>query len=125
MERRDAALFAFFRAARLERARIIVPATVVAEIWRSPPQHQTTTLLEAAQEISVLDDRRARAIGTLLGVAGTKQIVDAHVCTIAVNLAPSLIVTANPKDLKLLIAALGARGGSRSSNDVDVIVYAI
>jgi hypothetical protein len=125
MERRNGALFAFFRAVRLERAPIIVPATVVAEIWRSPPRHQNTTLLEAAHEISVLDDRQARAIGNLLGVTGTTQIVDAHVCTIAVNRAPSLIVTSDPKDMEPLLAALGARVGSRRGNDVDVIVYAI
>jgi hypothetical protein len=57
----------FFRAARLERARIIVPASVVAEIWCDPPRHQSVPLLEAAQQIRVLDDRHANAIGGLLG----------------------------------------------------------
>jgi hypothetical protein len=125
LERRDGALFAFLRAARLERAPIIVPASVVAEIWRNPPRHQSTTLIAAAQQIVVLDDRQARAVGALLGVSGTTQIVDAHVCTIAVNLVPSLIVTSDPNDIAVLIAAFDATHGSRGSAAADVIIHAI
>jgi hypothetical protein len=89
-------------------ATILIPATVVAEIWRDPPRPRSTSLIEASNDVVPLTLARARAAGELLGSSWTTQIVDACVAALAIGSAPSLILTSDVRDLEALIEAAGA-----------------
>jgi hypothetical protein len=98
----------------LERARtndwrIIVPAAVVAETWRGARTDPLVArLFSAVDEISALDRDAAMRIGALLAKAvlpGGAQVVDAAVVDAALAMAPCLIVTSDPADLRRLLIA--------------------
>ncbi len=86
---------------------IVVPAGVVAQVWRNPSrQARLARLLNAADlEVAPLDDQLARAVGQLLGARGVTDVVDACVAILArQRTAP--VVTSDTKDLKHLDATL-------------------
>jgi hypothetical protein len=84
---------------------LVVPAGVVAQVWRDGRrQARLGGLLGSPQcEVVVLDDRSARATGQLCGVSGTADVVDASVVVVA--RARSLrVLTSDPGDLRPLDA---------------------
>lgn len=107
------ALIAFERSERevitlivraIEHSRaIVVPAGVVAQVWRDGRRQARLARLLADDtvEIEVLDDRRARAAGQLCGVRRTTDIVDASVVLCA-RARGHRIVTSDPDDLSRL-----------------------
>lgn len=107
------ALIAFERSERevitlivraIEHSRaIVVPAGVVAQVWRDGRRQARLARLLAADEveIEVLDDRRARAAGQRCGVRRTTDIVDASVVLCA-RARGNRIVTSDPDDLSHL-----------------------
>ncbi len=125
MERRDRAFAAFLEAARRVSATIVIPATVIAEIWRSPPRHQSATLLRSPRGTAPLEDPAARAVGVLLGKSATTQITDAHVCIIAMDVRPSIIVTSDPEDISSLLEAANVSYSIGERRKVDVIVRVV
>jgi predicted nucleic acid-binding protein len=96
LERRHASALALLRACRLSRARITIPAAVVAEWWRG--NHRS--LLEAAnlEELSIPLAERA---GELLAEAGGANAVDAIVVASAAQRG-DIVVTGDPYDLRTL-----------------------
>ncbi len=100
-----AALTAAFRLKR----RVIVPAVVLAELYRGPKH---STLIDACLSretgIEILDTDKsfARLVGGILvgGDADSRHIVDAHVVAAAVQAGRGVIVTGDPKDLISLAA---------------------
>ena len=60
----------------------IVPAGVLAQVWRGGPQANLSRLL-AGCRVTSLDESLARAAGTLCGQAGTSDVVDASVVVLA------------------------------------------
>jgi hypothetical protein len=107
------ALIAFERAERtvialLARAldrnfEIVVPAGVVAQVWRDGRRQARLARLLAVDEveIDILDDARARAAGQLCGLRRTTDIVDASVVLCA-RARRHRIVTSDPRDLSRL-----------------------
>lgn len=93
-------------AARLRRD-VIVPAIVLAELYRGP---RWSSLLDAclSRETGILvretDRTLARLVGGVLTAAraGTELIVDAHVVAAAVEAGGGIVLTADPKDLARL-----------------------
>jgi len=106
-ERRDRRLATFLAAAEKEGATILLPAPVVAEVWREPPRQCSVGLLSTADRVVDLDLSRASAVGALLGKARRPQIVDGSVAEVAVGYRPSLILTSDADDLQALVKALG------------------
>lgn len=86
------------------KTRIVVPATVLAQAWRSDPrQHPIRRLLKTdTVNIIALDETAAVAVGATLAAAGTADVVDAHVIVVARTLRADRIVTADPEDLTAL-----------------------
>lgn len=83
----------------------IVPAGVLAQVWRGGPQASLSRLLSGCQ-VSSLDESLARAAGTLCGQAGTSDVVDASVVVVAHAMqAPA--VTGDADDLHALASAAG------------------
>lgn len=105
------ALIAFERADRHVRATIrrateagrgiLVPAGVVAEVWRDGTrQAQLARLLtNEAVSVPVLDEIVARAAGALCGRSGTNDVVDATV-VLAARAANAVVLTGDVADLR-------------------------
>ena len=106
-ERNDRRLWADHRV-RLEAGVVpVVPAPVVAQVIRSPRQAQLRRLLRGC-EVLALDEPMAHAVGRLLGRAGTSDVVDATVVTLAIT-KQAQIVTSDRDDVSQLVDAAGAR----------------
>ncbi len=106
-ERNDRRLWADHRV-RLEAGVVpVVPAPVVAQVSRSPRQAQLRRLLRGC-EILPLDESMAHAVGRLLGLSGTADIVDATVVTLAIA-KQAQVVTSDRDDVSRLASAARAR----------------
>lgn len=106
-ERRpDAALGVVDDYAALSESPPRVPATVVAQVWRSGFGKQASLAkLIGQSDIDTLDEARAREVGQLLADAGTDDIADAHVVVSAES--GDLIITNDPVDIARLAKAAG------------------
>jgi predicted nucleic acid-binding protein len=95
-------------AVRLHRE-VIVPAVVLAELYRGPGR---STLLDAcfARETGLLirntDRSFARLVGGVLAGAraGSERMVDAHVVAAAVEAGGGIVLTTDAEDIKRLAA---------------------
>ncbi|MCC6625390.1 MAG: PIN domain nuclease [Deltaproteobacteria bacterium] len=99
-ERGDRAVLAIIVAARQRSTRLVVPAGVVAQVWRDGRIQARLARLLGSDTIEVepLTDARARAAGQLCGVSGTRDIVDASVVLCARRRGHG-VVTSDPDDL--------------------------
>lgn len=105
-ERNDRQVWADHRA-RLEFG--VVPTTtapVVAQVSRSPRQVQLRRFLRGCHVEPFLREQ-AHEVGTLLGQAGSVDVVDAHVVLTAAARS-STILTSDVPDLRRLTAQLSA-----------------
>jgi ABC-type phosphonate transport system ATPase subunit len=109
LERRPADIIARIDDAALHDADIpLIPATVLAQVWRSGSGRQArlAALLPDCQ-IDALDLRRAQEVGRVLARAGTHDVADAHVVVAAKP--EHLIVTSDPIDIARLAKAAGVQ----------------
>jgi len=106
-ERNDRSLWADHRVRLEAGVAPVVPAPVVAQISRSPRQAQLRRLLRGC-EVLALDESTAHAVGRLLGLSGTTDIVDATVVTMAIA-QQAQVVTSDGDDISRLVNAAGAR----------------
>jgi hypothetical protein len=105
LERNDRAVWAALKLAALNGEDVVVPTTVLAQVWRG---RASQALLSQALQHCVLEsfDKVAKAVGELCGKAGTDDICDAHVA-IAATIAGGTLYTSDAKDQRRLIAACG------------------
>jgi predicted nucleic acid-binding protein len=109
LERGDARVLALLDRVRSRRGRVLIPAGVVAQAWRSPRQNRIARLLRSAEvEVVALDEPAARAVGLLLGLSKGTDTVDGHVALVA-RLAGTPVVTSDPGDLTRLDGTLDVR----------------
>lgn len=106
-EQRSRVLATILTEAAEQNRTIVVPATVLAEIWRSPARPNAVALLKNTDEIVPLDAKRALAAGALLGASLTTQVVDATVAGLALEYQPSLVLTSDVGDIEALVKAAG------------------
>jgi len=90
-----------------EAERIIVPAGVVAQVWRgSARKARIAAVLRGANTtVEPLDDDTARVVGVLCADSGTSDVVDASVA-IAGFVHRALVLTSDPDDLAALAPGL-------------------
>ena len=103
VERNDRELVVLFSRA-IERGRtIVVPAGVVAQVWRDPSsQVRLARLLNAADVvIADLDLELARAVGRLLAARDASDVIDASVAVLARQYAAA-VVTSDAGDIRRL-----------------------
>jgi predicted nucleic acid-binding protein len=93
LERRKAAALALLRACRLSRARITIPAVVVAEWWRG-----THAALLESGTLEPLTPELSKRAGMLLAETGKANAVDAVVIASAAQRG-DLVVTSDRADL--------------------------
>jgi len=89
--------------------KMLVPAGVVAEVWRDGARQARVAKLLAAAETEVVpfNGHRARIAGVMLGVAGADDVVDASVVVCAREHGTDVpVLTSDPGDLRALDATL-------------------
>lgn len=104
-ERSTRSIWALHDAALRRDVTPLVPAGVLAQVWRGGPQPQLSRLLSGCR-VASLDESLARAAGTLCGQAGTSDVVDASVVVLAQAMRAA-IVTGDAGDLAALAGAAG------------------
>jgi predicted nucleic acid-binding protein len=84
-----------------------VPAGVVAAVWRDGSrQARLARLLNSGLlKVRDLDLNEARAAGTICGLAGTADVIDASVALLA-RRHRAAVITSDPDDLRRLDARL-------------------
>lgn len=87
---------------------VIVPAAVLAQVWRRPPSVLLARFLKGVA-VAELTEEAAREAGELLGRAGTSDVVDASVVVVARRYGAD-VVTADTGDVGRLVAAAGVTG---------------
>ncbi|MGH8907261.1 MAG: twitching motility protein PilT [Egibacteraceae bacterium] len=107
----DATMWRMHRAA-LE-APPVVPASVIAQAWRNgAKQALLARFLHGCDRVD-FTSHEAYAVGELLAVAGTTDVVDAAVVLLTARRG-DIVVTSDAQDLTHLAAALGIRIVSRA-----------
>ena len=103
LERNDRRVFSILNTALEDGDRIIVPATVLAQVIRNPTkQVRLWRMVQFDQtEVVPLDGSHAQAVGALLAQTGTSDIVDAHV-VICAQTAGYAVITSDPLELRRL-----------------------
>jgi hypothetical protein len=103
LERNDRRIFSILDTAVQDGDRILVPATVLAQVIRNPArQVRLWRMIQFNRtEVVPLDRSHAQAVGALLARTGTADITDAHVVVCARDAGYS-VITSDPLDLKRL-----------------------
>jgi hypothetical protein len=87
--------------------RIVIPAGVVAQVWRgSPRQAPIAAVLRGSNTtIEPLDEDMARVVGVICADTGTGDIVDASVA-FAGLVHRAVVITSDPDDLRRIAPGL-------------------
>ena len=81
---------------------IVIPAGVLAQVWRGPASARIARVVKARQtQVVPLNASNAYAVGELLGGTGTVDVVDASV-VLAARAHGHSIVTSDVRDLRKL-----------------------
>ena len=96
-------------ARRLDRE-VVVPAVVLAELFRGPHHNavvDSCLARESAIEVAVTDRSMAKLVGGVLGSVGANSddLADAHCVAVAVAAGGGVVLTGDPKDLQRLASA--------------------
>lgn len=102
-ERADVRMRALLREAVTSGVRLVVPAGVLAQVWRGDArQAPLRALVKAATTVVVpLDHVLAEAAGALCGRSGTSDVIDASVVLVARRFGAA-VVTSDVGDLRRL-----------------------
>lgn len=107
--RRNAEVRAALRAAERLGREVIVPAVILAELYRGPRHNAAVdACLSRETGIAVRETDRslARLVGGVLTAAGadSRHLADAHVVAAAAELGGGVALTSDPEDLERLAA---------------------
>lgn len=80
----------------------MIPASVLAQVWRGGPKSARLARLLAGSEVDSLDENRAKEVGVRLGARGGEDVVDTHVVCCGVE-HEAAIVTSDRDAIQALI----------------------
>jgi hypothetical protein len=106
----DRRMWAIHRLAVDEGRRLLVPSVVVGQAWRDPRRQVQLGRFLHSCEVVPVGLELAKAAGVLCGKAGTRDVVDASVVTIALACG-AIVFTSDPEDMAALSAALDIKPG--------------
>ncbi len=103
LERADERVRALLREALRVRARIVIPAAVLAQVWRDGRRQAVLGMLLKGEstEVVSLDAVLAQAVGALCGRTGTSDVVDASLALVA-RRSRALVITSDADDVRRL-----------------------
>jgi hypothetical protein len=110
IEGNDRRMWAIHHLAIEEGRRIVIPAVVVSQGWRNAGRQVQLGKFIQSCEVIPIGLELARATGLLCGKAGTRDVVDATVVTIALSYA-AIVFTSDPDDIARLSAAAEVKPG--------------
>lgn len=108
IERDDRVVWRALKDAALATEDILVPSTVLAQVWRASARQSRLAKVLKHCVIATFDPI-AMDVGKLCGKARTSDICDAHVAIVAARGARQLF-TSDAKDLRVLFDTLAVRG---------------
>jgi predicted nucleic acid-binding protein len=93
-----------------EGRRVLIPAVVVAQAWRDARRQVQLGRFLHSCEVLPVGMETAKTAGVLCGKAGTRDIVDATVVTVALAYG-AIVFTSDPDDITHLSAAAEVKPG--------------
>jgi hypothetical protein len=107
IDKNDRRVVQLLVAAREVGARVIVPATALAQAWRASARQARLAALvgDEKTEVPALTRAWAESVGALCTQRGTSDIVDAHVALVGLN-ERATVLTSDPEDLHRLAPTL-------------------
>jgi len=93
-----------------EGRRLLVPAVVVAQAWRDASRQVQLGRFLHSCEVLPIGVETAKVAGVLCGKAGTRDVVDAAVVTVALAYG-AIVFTSAPNDIIHLAAAAEVKPG--------------
>lgn len=103
LERGDGEIVAILRGAVALAYRVVIPATVLAQVWRGGSRSAVLARLMASSEIDALSEERAKEVGLRIGARGASDVVDAHVVCCALDHGAT-VATSDPDDIRAFAA---------------------
>lgn len=103
IDRNDRRVWVIHHLAVEEGRRLLVPAVVVAQAWRDVRRQVQLGRFLHSCEVAPVGLEVAKAAGVLCGKAGTCDVVDATVVTVALAYG-AIVFTSDPNDIALLAA---------------------
>jgi predicted nucleic acid-binding protein len=106
-ERRTERMRALVREAITSKVPVLIPAAVLAQVWRRPPDQVLLRSLAYSRSTKIvpLDGALAEAIGALCARTKTRDVVDASVAIVA-RQHRALVLTSDPDDILRLDSSL-------------------
>lgn len=105
VDRRDRLTGARLRVLQQQGTPVRVSSAVVGQVWRDGRRQANLARILAGVGIEALTREDGKRIGELLALAGSADVVDAHV---ALMTAPAdLVLTSDPGDIRKLLQARG------------------
>jgi hypothetical protein len=86
----------------------LLPTVVLAQVWRASPRQVPVAMLRRMCRSVPFSEDVAEAVGRLLALAGTSDVVDAAVVIAAISHGCA-VLTSDPGDLGKLADAAGVR----------------
>jgi hypothetical protein len=104
IDRRDRRVGAMLRIAQQARIPVRTSPAAVAQVWRHGARQVQLARVLAGVAVPPLDLDTGKRLGALLGATGSRDVVDAHVASLAS--AGDRVLTSDPDDLRKLLDAL-------------------
>lgn len=105
LDRHNAAAWEHHAATRRRGLRPIVPAPVLAQVWRGGPSHNLSRALKGCRIVEFAGDE-AKPVGELCAATGTSDVVDAHVAHVGRH-ARTLVFSSDVDEIRALVDAGG------------------
>jgi hypothetical protein len=105
VDRRDRLIGAQLRVLQQQGTPVRASSAVIGQVWRDGRKQANLARVLAGVGVEALGKDDGRRIGELLALAGSANVVDAHV---ALMTAPAdLVLTSDPGDIRKLLQARG------------------
>ncbi len=105
VDRRDRLFGAQLRVLQQQGTPVRVSSAVVGQVWRDGARQANLARVLVGVGVEALGRGDGRRIGELLAIAGSADVVDAHVALMA---APAdLVLTSDPGEIRTLLQARG------------------
>lgn len=102
IDRRDRRVGAMLRVYQQAGVPVLTSNAVVAQVWRNGARQANLARTLRGVRTEAIDDDCDKAVGSLLGEAGTSDVVDGHVALLAAS--GDAVLTNDPHDLAHLLA---------------------
>ena len=97
-DKNDRRFWAFWKERVRRRVPVVVPAAVVAQVWRGPENARMAAVLNGCR-IEPLSEAGARAVGELCGRSSSSDVIDANV-VLSSSVRADDVLTSDPGDLE-------------------------